>query len=479
MSADFTLAEKAMAVRLKAAMAAVFGARTVTDLYAWRRGRDRGATELVFGLVGPVHALDKALGRFAEGLPQRNHNLEIALARALGVSQRVTNERGHLFVSPQFSSGDTLSMGEFFEMLEGMVREALGDESVQITLLPAPGVPWSHGPTSYFSAKTQRMQAPRPFPFSVVQVEVDEHGERAMRPALRPCDIAPRATEAPLVPGGWIAEKHPLMLTHCTVQEKLFREGTEKAILDCGGLLFPSMALATSPATLFGPIVMVFDPRLVLQDFAPGRPRGAPPWTQTYNTDVWTDTQTTFDRLYGRQAFLELTGQRDYANYYEPPKLYATGPSEALLGTMGPTGSRPLKTWAQVAREASSRHRFWDVPKKDAWIRRFQEAGQIDPSSHAVRAVRYPYLETKARCVVGAPWVAAMVAPAPLRDRVEAFARRWGVAGPVHGMPWDTERQQAFEESGLSYEASAWVRSRYGHDVAAWVREALSAVYRG
>jgi hypothetical protein len=105
-------------VRLMAYMRHQFG-DVIDDVLAWRRGH-----HVFFAIRShPWNVVKRIYRRFPvkESVP---HQTEIVAARFLGVKQN----KGNRWVSPQFTSGGTVHIAEFFEMLEGMAAYTFGDD---------------------------------------------------------------------------------------------------------------------------------------------------------------------------------------------------------------------------------------------------------------------------------------------------------------------------------------------------------------
>lgn len=435
-----------------------------------------------FGIRGNPWLLYKGmLSRFP--LYQRDHSMELTISGVLGIDQKpVYSGKRMVGVSPQFSSGDSLEICEFFEMFERMLSDVLAEMGYQtdsyttrLTIIPFPGVPMTMNAKTlpFFSIRSKRVEHP-PTPRWVVPIadSKDSYGQPSSAPSVNLCMISRTARNLYEEPYAFAVRppqgRSPatfVMVAHSS-DEDLFSDQASAGIESCGGLLYPSLSVGSIPASNFGPISLVFDPRLVLKDLSPFRKgdgaRSTPPDTILYRTDSWTPTQAEFVGSYAARAYVELSGNENYANYYRPAKaLYSLGPFGMASDPEG-----------EVI-EITSSQEMCSVVNQRMKIWRDQSYEQFLKTRHNVETKHhYGYLEAKLISVLPLSWVSVVVAPSDVADRIGSYLSHFGFKGRVIPMALSHEEYEVFygKRSTGDIHFADWVRLRYAWKVSEAVR---------
>jgi hypothetical protein len=463
---------------------------TVRDVAGWiRPARPGWSPRAAFAFLGPPFALQRAFGFDFEKAPMVNHGdrLGATLARALGLDPGRRLETGEI------------GLYQFLDGLEHMLKHvpALGldpdIDTLDATVIPAPGYPWQGPGTRFFSAAGRRWVEPPPPPWQGPDAEVEDHetGRMVKSPTVDWCQLSP-VIEAPT--GGWgharlkgrsVLVTHVFDLAPGTLPGAATAGDVARAISRCGGLLRPSLAVGPIPATNFGPAVLVADPMLVLRALKPyRRPRTRYP-VALYSTDVWTDTVGALQRSKGAHAWQELTGQTDAWYWMNPATGFEiTG---SLTGS-GPQDATEIDRTTMLARVLGQRFRRW---RPDLGFDRFVaineailgEETQRDEATgrfgFTTASDRYAYLEAKADGIVPLAAFTAAVLPTRAGSGFARFLKDAGFRGRILPIDLDDEERAVFFPGrGRAREEHRddYVRYRYGWRVAALVARMLPAM---
>lgn len=406
---------------------------------------------------------------------QRAFSLELVAAAALGVKQRTNSG----WPSPQFSSGGSMCLAEFFEMMDLIISSALSasgiDAEASLTVMPYPGVPMtlSAEPIPYFSVRergvVRKASAPR-WVGPPVSVNIDGRGYRE-RMSVNLCLIARNAK--PLdgaaslyaVSGSGSARGTVIMAAHST-NDALLSEQAEKGIESCGGFLYPSISVGSVPASNFGPISIIFDPRLILKDLSPfrkTRSRDVPPDTILYLTDSWTPDTNEILGNYSAKAFIELSGNEDFSSYYRP---------EGTLYALGPIGFASAPISGEVVRIDSTKKMIDAVRRRmNIWKDQSYE-DFVATRSKASNEHHYGYLEAKAISVIPISWASAVVAPDYQCDRIASYLSQFGFSGASIPLRLSPDEERVFSDNNnRQADHDDWIRLRYSWRVSRAVVE--------
>jgi hypothetical protein len=301
-----------------------------------------------------------------------------------------------------------------------------GASGFDATIIPLPGYPWPH---TYYSSKKGKVIKPKRPSWLLPENIVDE-GHHIDSPGVNLCKLI-----EPLYPSDYemgfqavefgAGKSDFLIVTHAMgSMDNVTRAGSwddnVKMVNDCGGLLFPSLAVGPIPAPNFGPFVLVADVGMVLRGLKPYREKGTPLPSYTYDTDVWSMTTGSFFREAAISAFDQLTGRDDYISYLDLNVWPLGTPQSPELH--GPGIADRLSTYAQLKREVRARMRIY---KRDL------DPDEMAAAFEAVQGTkhRYPYLESKVNAPVEMNSFPLAVAPAQAADGFRAFLRDTGFKG--------------------------------------------------
>jgi hypothetical protein len=397
----------------------------MTDVVFWTNAN--GYHRIAF--VGNPEKVSKLFGMGLpdDQLPGMYPSAVDAVGRAIRSVMRVPID------SRDWSGGSSLS--EFLDRLTGQVvwqwSEAhsapIGEEGVRVGFIPEPGYPWPCEGGWYWSArKSKWLQSEKPG--WLIQVEDRSHGDKMVW-GVNPCLVFPSdETKTSAAPGYVCGELNgqPLMVTH-SMQLISSGYGGHKqvdaaiaGVRDCGGLLFPSLAVGPIPATNFGPIVLVAHLELVTDSLQPyrGRSKRRPCWV--YGTDAWTHSTGTLMREIAISLFSELHGEEDWIYGHHIDTL---GIPPSTRGIEGEVWNDPLKTTKQLASSLKTRMRGW---RRDMTLAEFDAKGDSAAGSD-----RYAYTEAKAREVVSLAEFPFIIAPLSKQSAVARFAVGTGYSGSV------------------------------------------------
>lgn len=415
-------------------------------------------------------------------LPNRHGELDAALQRGVGLDVLLVRERWGTDV--RGGIGQTLEMpdvhfSQALDTLAAAASEVLGAD-VHATLLPNEGSPWYPGgdDVEYYNARTNRIAVTHP-PEWLTKTRV--RGEDIGLPTADPvivdaanvCALARVLTETHGPPIGHFKDGTEFVVSHSFdpapymgldprpwVELAGGRMSPTKAarlVSDCGGWIYPSLAVGKLASTTFGPVTMVAGSDLVLRGVR--RQRG--PWLLSlYDTDTWTTNTRDVLGLGAHVLYEQLTGQAEYSvyTYAAINHQWILGPPVRTGGPAGPT-AEVLRTDEQLRRALKRRYRLWREDLSPSQVTELVE--QATEGVYAQQAHRYPYLEAKLNALMepGA-WLIALVAESWEEDAAE-FLDAVGYAGDLvvvtdppdtnYEVGWDlAHRPEAAYEQSLS-----------------------------
>ena len=414
--------------------------------------------------------------------PQRQHEIEHLCAQMLGVEQRVSLRDGwREEVSPQFGDRGPLSITGFHQVLEQILAASMGvEDDVALTILPFPGEPLDEHalPVPFFSAAEKRWHVPaRRRPAWVLE----RSGARE-RWAVNICAIAARSEG--FVDRGRLGVmrarsgkgSRDLILAHSIGAAQILSPTFLARMQSCGGLLYPSLSVGTAPATRFGEVVLVFDPRLLLESLASSESkllaRPNPPELSLYDSNAKTVEETALQGAHGAALFAELSGRRWSFTEHEDNTVFALGPMLGNAeGSSGSAGAEPVFTAKTMAKLALQKAKLWD-----------EIAAARDPEPIVLRAQRsnfdqHNYLEAKAATVVSAANIVAIVAPNGIAEAVGRALAPLGFQGLALDVPMSEEEQRSHSDAVYDFfdPRATQLRIRYGLEVTRIVGRELGA----
>jgi hypothetical protein len=398
--------------------------------------------------------------------------LDLALQDALGVD-----------VGQTMSEDDEVHISEVMDgvgrvvgrALEAQVGLATGSIRVDATLMPEQGSPWVLGQrvTPYYSAARGKMLATKA-PDWGIEVEIRDHGKKL---GADFCKLSPviEPGRDPHVVGDVRGEG--FVVTHSFDMEMRGKARGEamtvaSRVKDCGGLLFPSLAVGMVPATIFGLVVLAADVATVLPSMRPYKKRGAWP-VVVYSTDTWTTTTSEVVTHGSVALFEELTGNRTFGIYGEH-HFWTLGPPVSEGGGLGaPESFKLVASTRELATAIARRRKKWPMDLTAPQMAALQER-------YATTEDYYPYLEAKVNGVVQLGCFPLALAPEWQAEDTAQFLRVAGFRGalaPVH-VARDVERLLRDERTPWDdRKAAEWHYAWAARDVlAAWAERGRGAL---
>jgi hypothetical protein len=345
-----------------------------------------------------------------------------------------------------------VDVGEVFEAIGRVASEVLGGKrEVFVALIAKEGQPWKLGDksTPYYSAKKNRMLAGRP-PIGLLQVEATDSAtdKRVMRPGVDMClhagVVAPTRPE-PIVA---VAKGMQLLLTHSFNLDIRSLE-VAQAVRQCGGLLFPSMALGEIPASTFGTVSLFAFVSTVLEGLRPYR-AGRGVWPVTlYRTDAWTGGTSEFATLGAMTLFEQLSGYYEVDVYLnDRAHMWTLGPPTTTTGISGDVPVTVIRSTSEMISALSKRTKLW--------TRKMTKTRMSQLSDRPTD--RYPYLEAKSNSVLAPACFPLAVCPTQHAKRATEFLAAAGFACEILTIDVDPSALDAIKRGDdlLTYEY-AWV----------------------
>jgi hypothetical protein len=439
---------------------AIFSRGYVKDTVAWISERS-GSWRVAW--IMPALKLQKLLNTPDYHLPLNPKYVDHVLSRLLGVRET------------HFKYDYDVVAGDFLPKMTDMVRGAdpayEEQNDLGITFIPEPGYPYPCEGGSYYSVvKKKLIECKRP-PWLIERIVDESRGIDS--PGADLCRFLEIDAEPPM--GATIGRygdraDDVFMVTHAMGSlAGMTRfgdwESNAQNVNDCGGLLFPSLAVGPIPATNFGLAVLVADVGLVLSSLSPYRGRGAHPLAHVYNTDVWTGRTSEFLQAGAISAFEQLHGHSDYVYTYD----LHVWPLGAPLGSelSGPAAdASAIEKVPELIRELKQRFRVWRrglTPEKYEHIH----------SAHGLEKARYGYLEAKINAVVPMSEFPLAVVPTELEAGFARFLKLTGFTGDLLTVELPAEVRDVMDENwnppGVTWERReairTWAWTEYGWNV--------------
>jgi hypothetical protein len=440
----------------------LFGAK---DVAIWWKG----PKHVGIGFMGPALSMQRhALGE--KPFNNRGYYLDLSLQRAAGLEAAMS---GRNAVMQTMDEPDPF-LASVLEGVESVATDALGGDDVitraDAVLIPDVGAPWTpkNDPTPWYSAKKRRMFVTKR-PEWLIEVELDagshiasEYGTRTLganvcllAPKIQKCgpQIVGRLPARRATMGGGFAEHYEgctcprchrsfdFLVTHSfEVGRRKHTQDAEAAarmIRDCGGLIYPSLAVAPAPATQFGTTVLVVSIPTVLAGLKPYRGRGAWP-IHVYSTDTWTVTHGDLMTRGSIELFEELTGNRDFG-VYAHAHFWTLG---APLSSGGPGMNEEVKVLASTSQLATAL-----VKRAKHWPRGMtEEQMQEQKSKLAMSGAYYPIAEAKANGVLPLTCCPLAVVPKDRAAAAQSFLHAAGFDGTIIALNVPTALLKGIEE---------------------------------
>lgn len=442
----------------------MFTRGTVLDTVAWSSD---GKDDRIAWVVNPLKALNN-FGLTADSEERIDARRFALLAR-----------RGFGLKETGFEYEQRVAISEFLDRISGIlmgaVIERVGDYSMNFTLITSPGWPWPAHDDQYFSVKNKGMM-PALKPDYLLRLPADENKGLKERWGIDFCKVLPPAeklAEGRAVVGDF-ASGASMMVTHCMRflnDEKARIEG--ESIRSCGGFLFASLAVGSTPATNFGPCVLISYLDVVLLALKPYKFRKRGSWPiVVYDTDTWTPTMGTFRTDAAEVLFDQLHGNGDWMTYFEMHPWILGPPVEVRAAPFSPEGLYPtiITTTKKLASTIKIRNKKW---------RRGLESDKFDKLLKDVESgkSRYPYLEAKSNEVLAMTNFPLAICTHELEVRYRIFLEAAGFTGKLVTIP-DQFGINDLEprDFGDNFINRRWIEYEYAQDVAEKVREISEVV---
>lgn len=454
------------ALRLLAWAQVFCGKTTAKDVFLWQsKGR------YYFALSGVPQGLKRAL-RMGYDTDYEPMYTKYPINRSRHMIRTLDQA---FLANDEFAYEDAaIHIGQVIDIIQSYVAMFLGvgTEWVEFTLIPEPGYPWRPEGITYFSAKKKKViQAARPDWLSGRTFEIDG----VQWPTVNWCKLAEHIARTPKWNSAIYTNyrKTKIYFTHSFSLSDTKPTRDEKAIaqsiVDCRGLLFPSVAIGTIPGPQYLPCCLVLDPTVVL-----GQITKQHPLVQVYSTDAWTETTDKITGEFAMAAYAQLTGQSivDYEKSYWD-EFYVMGLPQETPNTGFRTDFGMLRTRAEIAARAARRNGVWpEKLTKD--IRTFQRAFEKNREylETGPNPNSYPYLEAKVSGIVDFSCVRTVCVPDYHAERYEFFLRQCGYKGSFVVIETTEAERQAFSEGRAERLENAFARFGY-----AWkINRALNAL---
>lgn len=365
------------------------------DVLVWIRKSDRPEPELGIAIVGKAKVLQARLFRNnitgEIGEPVRNINCarDVQLQLELGIPAWL--EKGSGWHGVKSDIGQTMSEGkvgidEISQSVRAVVEFVLEYKyRIHFTVMPREGKPWNGRATEYYSAKTKRIIVNKAPPVGFVKRTVQEHSILDIRTvatekhAIDFCKIAGKIKETESGVVGAIGSDRFMLTRTLNVAKIESVKATIKGIKECGGMLFPSMAISDVPATNFGTLVLVSRLALALRNMKSS--------VSVYTTDAWTESTADYQNSKATWLYEQLTGGWSPTSY---GYMIILGPMSDPVDT-----TTKLKRITSVSGIGARLKQIRKVWKRSIMTRRdMEDAGE---------KVHYPYLEVKPNAIVEVP----------------------------------------------------------------------------
>jgi len=358
------------------------------------------------------------------------------------------------------------------------------DEGVTITIIPEPGYPWP-APDGYYSAKLGRVvRSDRPG--WLLPEDVVDEGRGINSPGIELCRMFPPRLDADL--GATVArygrgDDDFFLVTHAMgTIEGMTRYGSiegvagweenARKVMECGGLLFPSMAIGPIPATNFGVGVLIADVGVVLNSLKPYLKRGKLPPAAIYSSDAWSGRTASFLTDTAVAAFEQMHGHSDYI-YYTELNIWPLGAPRAWALSGPGELAEEVHRVATLKRELKERFQQWTRDLSPEETEALME-------HVALTKARYGYLEAKANGVMQLSEFPLAAIPPQQEEGFRRFLDITGFEGQLLVVELPDEILEVMNPSwnlaGMTLEkrtaVQTWAQMQYGWHVADAVRGA-------
>ena len=292
------------------------------------------------------------------------------------------------------------------------------EDEVFFTLMPSEGEPWNQGEkfTYYYSsAKRKMLQGKAPENLFEVVVDDVEHV------AADICAIVPtyQAQRGALV--GLTQNGEHIFASHNFSADGRELE-TAKKIRDCGGLIFPSLALGSIAANTFGTVTLVSYLDFILSSMRPYKTKKGAWQVTVYDTDAWTGRTDLFVTESAASLFDQMTGNWAIPSYTYELHFWMLGPKI----TQGPAEAKTIPDTKRMQSVVKRRMKAWN---------RNATQDDITKAKNRDEKNRYPYLEAKVNGVYSLSSFPLAVVEEEKLQESKKFLRAMGWSGDMIPVP--------------------------------------------
>lgn len=408
-----------------------FGAR---DVLAWMVG-DKPR----LGFRGPSLSIENhVLAYDHRMMGNYSHGLDVQIQRAFFPADPVLSKRGEGVTGgrgQRLDEPDT-EMGDVIVMMEQLLSELiLGDPDggASVVILPDEGAPHVPGQsqTPYYSAKTHKVLVGRePAGTTIGQTprwEVVEYGVLTSADeyaySINPCHVAKTVDPGPVDREvfGMFRDGLRVMISH-SFDPTVERKEAAKGIVECSGLIYPSLSIGPIPAANFGKASLISLVPPVIQRLRPyaDKKRGAHEIV-VYDTDAWTGRTSEAAGVQAAILWAQLTG-----NWSPPPY------TDVHMWTLGPQITEgPVK--AKTIRDTKALHTLVKRVTR-AW-KRGTALSDLERHIAANEKSYYGYGEVKVQGIYPLSAFPLCVAAGDVAEQTRAFLKSISWAGSLIILP--------------------------------------------
>lgn len=374
-------------------------------------------------------------------------------------------------------------MGDFLPRISNDLYDVSEEEPVTVTVIPEPGYPWP-APGGYYSAKLGRMvRSDRPgwlYPENIVDEghNVDSPGINLCKMFDEPLDyeMGAEVGRYGTKPDDFFIVTHAMgtiegMTRFGTVEGVAGWEENAQKVMECGGLLFPSMAIGPIPATNFGVGVLVADLGVVLKSLKPYLKRGEAPPSAVYSSDAWSGRTGNFLADSAVAAFEQMHGLSDYV-YYSDQNIWPLGAPRAWAIAGPGSLAEELYKVTTLKKELKERFRVWTRGRTPEEVEEIIEAV-------ALTKARYGYMEAKVNGIMRMSEFPMAAIPPQQEEGFRRFLDMTGFEGELLVVELPDELLQVMRPDwsppGIDFDKrqaiQTWANMEYGWHVGDAIRE--------
>lgn len=326
--------------------------------------------------------------------------------------------------------------------ISSVLRVALGmsdsEHSPGVHVSPSEAEPWEGRPTEYYSAKAHKVfKSSKPRGLIHLKPILGSWTKMGNeRPGGEGLDFCQWTSfvdfeTSPIV---GVSRGHPFFVTRTFgFRDKAQMDSTIKHVKACGGMLFPSFAVADVPAANYGWLSLYAPYSLVTDFLKPNlvKHRGSVR-VVTYSTDSWTETSSTIERL-SLDLFKQMTCRTDMG-FGEDHHFWVLGP--VMRSETGAYELKIARTTTTLDTMLAHKRKLWTPRMSHDRIEQLKREGGGD---------QYPYLETKVNGIVRVQDMLAASFPISMISKAKRFLKAIGFKGKQIGV---NDTQYPYSDAG-------------------------------